>query len=207
MAVSSQNFGSTETSNIKRNVFAALFVAVILGAAGAGVFLFMREDATANADIIYTGSIDSPDRATGPSGLPIPRYVSLKTDRVNVRRGPSTAHQVIWVFARKDLPVEIIAEYEHWRRVRDSEGEEGWVYHSLLAGRRTGLVAPWRSGERLELLEGADDAADVVAIVETGVVGDIEACNGEWCNFTVNGYSGWIQQEFVWGVYPNEEIN
>ncbi len=84
---------------------------------------------------------------TGPSGLPLPRFVSLKSDRVNVRAGPGQSHRVAWVFSRAGLPVEIVAEFENWRRIRDSDGSEGWVFHSLLSGRRTGVVAPW-SGER-----------------------------------------------------------
>jgi len=74
------------------------------------------------------------------SGLPIPRYVSLKSDHVNVRAGPTKDNDVAWVFTRSGLPVEITAEFENWRRVRDSEGAEGWVYHSLLSGRRTAVV-------------------------------------------------------------------
>src|SRR5262249_7190806 len=78
---------------------------------------------------------------SGDSGkLPIPRFVSLKSDKVNVRSGPTKDHEVTWVYTRTGLPVEITAEYENWRRIRDWEGAEGWVYHSLLSGRRTGLV-------------------------------------------------------------------
>ena len=80
------------------------------------------------------------------TGLPVPRYVSLKTDRVNLREGPSKDHRTAWVFQRAGLPVEIVAEYETWRRIRDSEGTEGWVLHSLLSGRRTALVMPWAQG-------------------------------------------------------------
>jgi SH3-like domain-containing protein len=194
-----------ETMRSMRNIIAGACILLVIGAAGAGAFLFMRQNATASGDVEYTGS--TAVRATGPSGLPIPRYVSLKTDRVNVRRGPSTAHQVIWVFARKGLPVEIIAEYEHWRRVRDSEGEEGWVYHSLLAGHRTGLVAPWRDSQRLALLARPEGGSATIAMVEAGVVGAVKRCTGQWCEFSVNGYSGWIQQELLWGVYPDEAIN
>ena len=77
------------------------------------------------------------------SGLPVPRFVSLKTDRVNVRGGPSREHDVTWVFTKPGLPVEIVAEFENWRRIRDVDGQEGWVYHSLLSGKRTALIAPW----------------------------------------------------------------
>src|ERR1700743_961106 len=84
------------------------------------------------------------DQNGSVSGLPVPRYVSLKSDRVNLREGPSKDHQTSWVFQRAGLPVEITAESDNWRRIRDSEGTEGWVLQSLLSGRRTVLVAPWK---------------------------------------------------------------
>ncbi len=143
----------------------------------------------------------------GPSGLPLPRFVSLKTDRVNVRRGPSTTHQVVWVFARKGLPVEIIAEFENWRRVRDSDGEEGWVFHSLLAGTRTALVAPWRQGERMTLLDGSSASANPVVVVESGVLGNVEKCDGQWCQISTSGFTGWMRQTMLWGVYPGEKMD
>ena len=182
---------------------AGFFVVAVVVAA---ILLMTRQSATANSDETATETTGKSDRQTGPSGLPVPRYVSLKTDRVNVRRGPSTEHQVIWVFARQGLPVEIIAESDLWRRVRDSDGEEGWVYHTLLAGRRTGLVAPWTKDENVELRNGPKTSARAVAIVQTGVVGEVLRCTGKWCEFSVNGYSGWLKQEMLWGVYPDEEF-
>lgn len=141
----------------------------------------------------------------GPSGLPLPRFVSLKFDRVNVRRGPSTTHQVAWVFARKGLPVEIIAEFENWRRVRDSEGEEGWIFHSLLTGRRTALVSPWRKNARTEIY-AKPDSAKAIAFVESGALGVVLCCNGNWCRFGAGGLEGWIKQDLLWGVYPDEKL-
>jgi len=85
--------------------------------------------------------------ANGKSALPLPRFVSLKSHKVNVRKGPSTDQAIVWVFSRAGLPVEVIAESDNWRRVRDSEGADGWVFHSLLSARRTVLVTPWSKGE------------------------------------------------------------
>src|SRR6202023_3782272 len=95
------------------------------------------------------------------SGLPVPRYVSLKSDRVNLREGPSKDHRTVWVFQRAGLPVEITAEFETWRKVRDSEGSEGWVLHSLLSGRRTALVAPWKKGENFKIFAKASESSDL----------------------------------------------
>ncbi|MGI9413635.1 MAG: SH3 domain-containing protein [Hyphomicrobiales bacterium] len=195
-----------QTSRVKWSVVVAICLMVMAGLA-AGAMFVTRDTATSGGTDATGAAAGAADRTTGPSGLPVPRFVSLKTDRVNVRRGPSTAHQVIWVYARKGLPVEIIAESEHWRRVRDSDGEEGWVYHSLLAGRRTGLIAPWRKGEKVKLQDGPEETSGTIALVQTGVVGDVLACTGTWCEFRVAGYTGWLKQELVWGVYPSEAID
>jgi len=143
----------------------------------------------------------------GASGLQVPRFVSLKSNRVNVRKGPSTGHAVAWVFSRAGLPVEVLAEYENWRQIRDSEGSEGWVFHALLSGRRTALVMPWvKNHETITLYDEPSASADPVASLESGVLGSVHKCDGKWCNFTVGNYSGWIKQERLWGVYRGEEV-
>lgn len=140
----------------------------------------------------------------GPvSGLPLPRYVSLKTDRVNVREGPSKEHPTVWVYERAGLPVEVTAEFETWRKIRDSEGSEGWVLHSLLSGRRTALVAPWK--KEAQLLTTADHATPV-AKLGPGVIGTLRGCDGKWCRLTGKDFDGYIAQENLWGVYPGEKV-
>ncbi|MBF9233163.1 SH3 domain-containing protein [Microvirga alba] len=147
------------------------------------------------------------------TGLPVPRYVSLKTDRVNLREGPSKDHRTAWVFQRAGLPVEIIAEYETWRRIRDSEGTEGWVLHSLLSGRRTGLVMPWAKGKiaSINLLDRADDRGGTVAQLQPGVIANIKTCDGTWCRIVIileraRDVDGYVRQDKLWGVYPNEKV-
>ena len=143
------------------------------------------------------------------SGLPIPRFVSLKADRVNVRGGPTKDHDVTWVYNRAGLPVEITAEFENWRRIRDWEGAEGWVYHSLLSGRRTATIAPkGKNRDELLLLHDKPDLnGTVVAKLQVGVLGSVKRCNGSWCRISGEGFDGWIQQERLWGVYPNEKLD
>lgn len=150
----------------------------------------------------------------GPeTSLPLPRYVSLKSDKVNLRAGPSTGHATRWVYERAGLPVEIIAEFDNWRRVRDSDGEDGWVWHSLLSGRRTALVAPWeRSGDALALRARDAEESAVVARLEPGVVVGVDACSGDWCRVVADGpgrseIEGWLAQDRLWGVYPGERVD
>ena len=161
----------------------------------------------------------SPPPATetglGPvTKLPLPRYASLKTDRVNLREGPSKDHRTLWVFQRAGLPVEIVAEFETWRRIRDSEGTEGWVLHSLLSGRRTAIVSAPKGPDKgaVPLRASADDGAPDEARLEAGVIGSVKSCTGSWCRLVValpsrrGDVDGYIRQDRLWGVYPNEKV-
>jgi SH3-like domain-containing protein len=140
------------------------------------------------------------------SGLPIPRFVSLKSDRVNVRSGPNKDQDVRWVYTRVGMPVEITAEYENWRRIRDWEGAEGWVYHSLLSGKRTAIVVPRLNSELVPLYESADKTSAVVARLQSGVLGSLKSCDGQWCQFSGKGFGGYIRQDRLYGAYPNEKV-
>lgn len=143
----------------------------------------------------------------GASGLRLPRFVSLKSNRVNVRKGPSLEHPVAWEFKRLGLPVEVVDEFEHWRRVRDSDGSEGWVFHSLLSGRRTALVAPWtKENSSIPLYARSSTSSTVIARLEPGVLGSLLACDGSWCSFSLDSVTGWIEKVKLWGVYEDEEI-
>ncbi len=147
------------------------------------------------------------ESAVGPkSGLPIPRFVSLKPDRVNVRAGPTRDHEVTFVYTRAGLPVEITAESDNWRRIRDWEGSEGWVYHSLLSGRRTAVVMPKDKTQLVPLYDRADSNGSVVARLQAGVLASVKRCTGSWCRIAGAGFDGWTVQEQLWGVYPNEKV-
>jgi SH3-like domain-containing protein len=185
-------------------------VACIGVAAAVGWSIFgKRSDSLAStAPGEVTASIDNAaPKSVGPSGLPIPRFVSLKAEKVNVRRGPSSDHPVAWVFQRKGLPVEIVAEFENWRRVRDSDGAEGWILQNMLSGKRTATVAPWKQGQTVPLRDSPNAAAPLVAQVGAGVVGEVSNCTGEWCEVTAGGYDGWVEQTQLWGVYPGEAVD
>jgi SH3-like domain-containing protein len=141
------------------------------------------------------------------TGLPIPRFVSLKADRINVRVGPSRDQDVRWVYTRAGMPVEITAEFDNWRRIRDWQGGEGWVYHSLLSGTRTALVVPTLKNDLVPLYESPDTNSRVVARLQAGVLGRLVSCTGTWCEFSGKGFDGWIQQVRLWGAYPSEKVD
>jgi SH3-like domain-containing protein len=141
------------------------------------------------------------------SGLPIPRFVSLKSDRVNARSGPNKDQEVRWVYTHAGMPVEVTAEFENWRRIRDWEGAEGWVYHTLLSGKRTAVVVPKSKDELVPLYENTDTESSVAARLQSGVLGAIKSCDGAWCQFSGKGFDGFIRQERLWGAYPNEKVD
>lgn len=196
-----------------RRIGSLLLAVACIGIVGATGYSLFGQQASGEARpsaTEVTGTLANvelaPTAKGGASGLPIPRFVSLKTDRVNVRRGPSSEHAIAWVFKRRGLPVEIIAEFEHWRRIRDSEGEEGWVYMSMLAGHRTAIVAPWKKDQTIAMRSDAQDSAAALARLKSGVVGEVSGCTGEWCEISVEGYDGWVEQTELFGVYPGERI-
>jgi SH3-like domain-containing protein len=149
----------------------------------------------------------SAQQAGSATGLPVPRYVSLKSDHVNLREGPSKDHATKWIYQRAGLPVEITAEYETWRRIRDSEGAEGWVLHSLLSGKRTVLISPWKKNTPpLPLHAEAREDSAITAKLAPGVVASVKKCDGDWCRLKGEGYDGFMSQTNLWGVYPGEKV-
>lgn len=144
----------------------------------------------------------------GPvSGLPVPRFVSLKAGKVYVRLGPTKDYPVAYIYRRAGEPVEITAEYDNWRRIRDSEGSEGWVWHSLLSGRRTGLVAPWAKVDAFPIRVRASVDERTAARLEPKVLVEVRKCDGQWCRVEGDGFDGFLEQERLWGVYPGERFD
>jgi len=171
----------------------------VLGFARRGVLTMLSA-------LILAPGLAAADPVGSATKLPLPRFASLKTDRVNLREGPSKDHATKWVYERAGLPVEITAEFEIWRRVRDSEGVEGWVLHSLLSGRRTALVTPNKKGENSPIYARPSDSAELAATLQSGVIVNIRNCDGAWCLVDGDGFKGYIEQVKLWGVYPNERV-
>jgi len=138
------------------------------------------------------------------TGLPIPRFVALRTDDVNLRSGPGTRYPIEWVYKRRDLPVEIEREFDVWRLVRDPDGVKGWVHQATLTGRRSFFV----TGGGEVLRDAASDTAAPVAKVESGVVGRIRQCAAasDWCEVQVGDVHGWLKRQAFWGTQPGEAV-
>jgi SH3-like domain-containing protein len=140
----------------------------------------------------------------GESGQRLPRFVSLRATQVNLRSGPGVRYPIEWVYLQRDLPVEVIQEFDHWRKIRDWEGTEGWVHRSMLSGNRAirivGTAAPLRAQPQAE--------SPVVAQLEGGVVGRLVACpeNSTFCRVEAGGYSGWLPRAAFWGAYRGETV-
>ena len=165
--------------------------------------------------VVATGLAAQPaaePHSLGASGLALPRFASLKSDRVNLRQGPGTDYPTAWVFRRAGLPVEIVKEFESWRQVRDAEGTTGWVLGSMLSGRRTAVVLPWelKAGQpqpaSAALRDDDSASARPLAFVEAGVLASIISCDGNWCRISVGGFRGYIEQIKLWGAYQGEVI-
>jgi SH3-like domain-containing protein len=184
--------------------------------AAAGVAAGAAAGAAATA-----GAARPPEAATAPApppaerapttgsvtGLPLPRFAALRSDEVNMRSGPGTRFPIEWTYQRRELPVEIVREFELWRRIRDPEGTEGWVHQSTLMGRRSFIVrgAP---GSEVMLRRRAEDQAQPVARLRPGVVGRLRSCepNSPWCEAQIGEFRGHIRRADIWGVGPAEEV-
>ena len=133
----------------------------------------------------------------------LPRFASLRSGEVNVRTGPGPRYPVEWVFMRRDMPVEIVAEFDTWRKIRDWQNTEGWVHQSMLSSRRFVLIV---ADEVLPLLRRGDDAGPAVAMLEPGVVVQLLQCDPQWCRLQASRVNGWVKRGSIWGVYPDEDV-
>jgi SH3-like domain-containing protein len=154
-----------------------------------------------------TASLDQAPVQLGPSGFPIPRFLTLKTNKVNVRKGPSSSHEVAWVFQRKSMPVEVTAEFENWRKIRDSQGAEGWILQQMLSGRRFAMAPDWSKDKAVVLRDDETERSSAVAKLSPGAIAQIESCTGQWCYVTTDDYEGYALQTELWGVYPGEVVD
>ena len=138
------------------------------------------------------------------SGLPIPRFVTLASDKVFVRTGPALRYPIKWVYQRSNLPVEIIQEFDTWRKIRDMDGDDGWIHQSLLSGNRSIVV---KGEANLAVRKTPSENGRIIAWLEPNVVGGLDACKGAWCEIEAQGYSGYAERKFLWGIYDSEDFD
>lgn len=161
------------------------FAAILLGAA---------------ISVTPVSAQESPELRGSVTNLPLPRYVSLKSAEGNARRGPSLSHRIDWVYTRRAMPLQITAEYGHWRRVQDRDGAGGWMHYSLLSGVRTVLVEK----DMTALRSRPTEDAEIVARAQAGVVARLGECTPNWCRVSSGGSRGWVEKSALWGVAADE---
>lgn len=187
--------GHSGEINDLSKILMRLLTLVLLAVLLVGVTPVKAEDAAADG---INGT------AIKTTGLPLPRFVSLKSDKVYVRTGPSVRYPIRWIYQKTDLPVEIVEEFDTWRKIRDSEGEGGWVSQTLLSGERTALV---KGEDLIPVREKAGEDSRMVVRLEPGVIASIEKCEPTWCRVSAGGFKGWISRNSLWGIYEKEELN
>lgn len=150
---------------------------------------------------------------SNPSGLALPRFATTRSEPINVRVGPGQKYDIAWTYLKSGIPVEIVQEFDTWRKIRDMDGTEGWIHQNLLAGTRSGYVTPIMANGELPLLAGRSNDSSVRARLGPGLKVTIKECDGAWCEVSASGqdpsqrsnsYSGYLHQEELWGVYPDE---
>ena len=140
------------------------------------------------------------------SGLALPRMVSLRSNLINARSGPGARYPIEWVYRQKGAPVEIIAEFELWRKIRDWDGSETWVHKSMLSGKRSVKMTAKGEGN---IYNSQDYNSPVIAKVEDGVIGDIKKCpaGSSFCLIQFGSVEGWVPRSNFFGAYSDEVID
>jgi SH3-like domain-containing protein len=147
-------------------------------------------------------AVSQPAGKGAKTGLPLPRFVSLRSGKVNLRTGPGARYPVEWVLVYRHMPIEIIAEFDTWRKIRDWQGAVGWVHQSMVSGNRWVMV---RKG-RQPLRRAGKDQAPITARIDEKVIGRLKLCRDLWCKIDFSGFTGWMRRDQFWGVYPREKV-
>ncbi|MBX9977800.1 MAG: hypothetical protein K2X98_06120 [Alphaproteobacteria bacterium] len=135
-----------------------------------------------------------------PQKLPLPRFVCLKSTASNMHVGPGDQYPIEWRYTKQFLPVEIIAEFDHWRQIKDVQGTVGWVHKTLLSSKRFAMI----QNKVVNLYADPSMGSKVIATVEPGVISKVIECNTSLCRVDIQGIRGWIKRDFLYGVYPDE---
>lgn len=152
--------------------------------------------------LVFLGVSSAIAQARSGSGLPLPRFVTLRSGEVNMRAGPGVRYPVEWVYTKRYLPVEVVAEYDTWRKIRDWQGTQGWVHQGMLSGKRSIIIM----GDLRMLRSEPTTSAQPAARLEEGVIAKLKECPEgiTWCKVEADGYLGWLRKADFWGVYSGE---
>jgi SH3-like domain-containing protein len=203
LAAGAQGVGAEEQAEMRPKARPEGLVAVSAPLPTAEPAPTLAAPAVAAAPVVAAPPKVTRDLSRGSvTNLPLPRFVSLKGNEGNARRGPGLTHRIDWVFTRSGMPLRITAEYEHWRRVEDAEGVGGWVHYALLSGVRSVMI----SADMADFLNSPEDGAAVKFRAERNVVGWVQECSADWCRVSVEGDRGWVHKSALWGVAPGEVI-
>lgn len=181
----------------------AIILTLCFAISGAGVLRAQDSSALTreSQDQLASDGVPSAFRSTQ---LPLPRFVSLGSQKIFVRAGPGVRYPIKWVYERESFPVEIVLEYEVWRKIRDIDGEEGWVHQSLVSGKRFGLM---KAAEPALIRSRPDEGGRPMARLEPMAQFAINECQPGWCKVSAQGYSGWLTRKDIWGIYENENFD
>lgn len=147
------------------------------------------------------------DKIGAVTGLPIPRYVSLRSSKARARTGPALRYPIQWVYRRAGLPVEITAEYEAWRQIKDVDGTITWMHSSLLSGKRTAYIkVKDLELDTINAYKRPDNASRRILKIEPNALGEIKKCVNSHCLLDFKAYRGWVEKKYIWGIYQNEVI-
>lgn len=151
------------------------------------------------------------------TGMPIPRFVVLKSQETNLRKGPNVKFPIVWTYKRKGYPMELVAEFENWRKLRDQDGSEGWVHENLITGVRNAMIFKTeyktdnpmykQNPGELVLFRYPDETSYPMIRAQIGVMGKIKKCQKEWCKVSLGDTTAWVLKSNLWGVYQDEIID
>ena len=153
--------------------------------------------------LIFAASFAAAPAGAQPS-RETPYWASISSGQAMMRAGPGRNYPGLWLYVRRNLPVRVTEVYESWRKVEDPDGTAGWMLVHLLSDERTAIV---RGEEPRPMHERPDEASPVRFRAEPGVVGRVSRCGGAWCRLEVDGRSGFIRTDHIWGVDPDETVD
>jgi SH3-like domain-containing protein len=134
------------------------------------------------------------------TGQPLPRFMTLKSDKVHMRTGPGMKYPILYVYQKDGMPLRVVREFDVWREVVDLDGERGWMHSSTLSLKRMAMI----TASGVNVMESDAASAPVIALAEKGAVVELMVCGADWCRIESGRIRGWIQKRYLWGVFSDE---